>query len=49
MKRKVISKAESAPWKDGIHHGVGAVGIDHIDITGLANNFRRKCGMNFVS
>jgi hypothetical protein len=39
MKRKVISKAESAPWKDGIHHGVGAVSIDHIDITELANNF----------
>jgi hypothetical protein len=39
MKRKVISKAESAPWKDAIHHGVGAVGIGHIDITGLANNF----------
>ncbi len=49
MKRKVIPKVESAPWKDGIHHGVGAVGIDHIDITGLANNFSRKCGMNFVS
>jgi hypothetical protein len=39
MKRKVISKVESAPWKDGIHHGVGAVDIDHIDTTGLAINF----------